>query len=219
MALRDVGADTLCISLDPFHAEYVPIGKALELAKICASIGFRFFLWQERFLGVMSGLDFTKVYSRDELEQLLSPRYVFDVARSYGLHFGGRAVNIETEYLRPRLVEEIADKEPCSSLLSGNHFHVDLNGNFVPPGCTGIIIPLDEVVNGIPSGKYPVLETLLSGGVAELLHYAKSLGFVADHRGYPSGCALCFAIRYWLSVNVPTPELDVEFYVESLRYY
>ena len=39
------GADTLCISVDPFHAEYIPAGHPLLLAEICRSAGFGYFLW------------------------------------------------------------------------------------------------------------------------------------------------------------------------------
>jgi len=90
-------------------------------------------------------------------------------------------------------------------------------GRYIPPGCTGIVIPLEEAVNGIPDGKYPVYETLLSGGIKGLLEYAGSKGFTTADDGYPSGCALCFHIRRWLCENAPAPELDHEFYVEAMK--
>ena len=91
-------------------------------------------------------------------------------------------------------------------------------GRFIPPGCTGIAIPLDEAVHGIPDDKYPVFEALLRGGSAGLLKYATEPGFKEDPQGYPSGCALCFHIRHWLCENAPSPELDPEHYSESMKY-
>jgi hypothetical protein len=92
-------------------------------------------------------------------------------------------------------------------------------GRYIPPGCTGIAILLEEAVHGIPDGKYPVLEVLLSGGAAELLRYAQGKGFMPDPEGYPSRCAFCIHIRHWLSENATSPELDAEHYRESLMYW
>ena len=209
------GADTLCISLDPFHAEFIPIELPLSLAESCVNAGFGYFLWQDRYLPAMARLDRSKTHSRTEMEELISPRYILETARSYGLHFGGRAICIEEEYFAHKPVSEILDDSPCRRLLSGGHFHVDMFGRYIPPGCTGIAIPLSEAVQGIPDGKYPVFEALLSGGSKSLLEYAESLGFVSNKDGYPSGCALCFHIRAWLCENALSPELDPEHYAHS----
>ena len=218
-ALAHAGTDTLCISTDPFHAEYVPPDLPIMLANICRSAGFGYFLWQERYLSVLPRLESGRTYTRAELERFISPRYVLETANSYGLHLGGRAVNIEAEYSARKAADTVADDRTCRNLLSGGHFHIDLYGRFIPPGCTGIAIPLDEAVHGIPDGKYPVLEVLISGGSMALLRYAEDRGFVAEEKGYPSGCALCFHIRHWLCENAPSPELDAEHYTESLKYY
>jgi len=215
--LLRAGAGTLCISLDPFHAEYVPIQLPLTLAEICHNVGFGYFLWQDRFLSSMKRLDRNKTHTRDEMEELISPNYVFDIAKSYGLHYGGRAVNIETEYMPHKPVSEIINDFPCKNLVSGGHFHVDMNGYYIPPGCTGFAIPLSEAVHGIPAGKYPVYEALLSGGIKGLLKYATSQGFTPNFDGYTSSCALCFFICSWLCDNAPSPELNPEHYIESLQ--
>jgi hypothetical protein len=152
------------------------------------------------------------------MEKFISPRYIPETANSYGIHFGGRAIGIEAEYSPNRPVSDIISDRSCRSLVSGQHFHVDMYGNYVPPGCTGIVIPLSEAVNGIPDGKYPVYEALLSSGTEGLLKYAAYKGFIADNKGYPSSCALCFHIRRWLTENAPSPELDPEHYIEALKY-
>ena len=214
--LLRAGAGTLCISLDPFHAEYVPVQLPLTLAEICHKVGFGYFLWQDRFLSAMRRLDRNKTHTRKEMEELVSPNYIFDIAKSYGLHYGGRAINIETEYMSYKPASEIINDFPCKNLVSGGHFHVDMNGCYIPPGCTGFAIPLNEAVHGIPAGKYPVYEALLSGGIKGLLKYATSQGFTPNYVGYTSSCALCFFICSWLCENAPSPELNPEHYIESL---
>jgi len=215
--LLNADAGTLCISLDPFHAEYVPIELPLSLAKACNDAGFGYFLWQERYLPAMARLDKSKAHNREEMETLISPRYIIDTAKSYSLHFGGRAIGIEAEYYPCKPASDVLNKRPCQRLLSGEHFHVDMHGQYIPPGCTGIAIPLSEAVHGIPDGKYPVFETLLAGGVERLLEYAVFKGFIVNDSGYPSGCALCFHIRHWLCENAPSPELDHEHYEQAMR--
>jgi len=213
------GADAFCISVDPFHAEYVPLELPLKLAETCRSVGFGYFFWQDRFLPMMAHLDKSKIHSREEMENLISPRYILETAKSYGIHLGGRAIGIEAEYSTNRPVQEIINNHLCRSLVSGSHFHVDMHGRYIPPGCTGIAIPLSEAVNGIPEGKYPVYETLLSGGTKSLLEYATKKGFTPNKDGYPSTCNLCFHIRCWLIENYPTPDLDLEHYVEAMKYW
>jgi hypothetical protein len=184
--LKHAGADTLCISSDSYHTEYIPPGLPLSLAEICRDTGFGHFLWQ--------------------------------TGRG-SLRFGGRALSIEAEHSPRKPVADIVSAQPCRGLLSGGHFHVDLYGSFIPPGCTGIAIPLEEAVRGIPEGKYPAFEALLSGGPAGLLRYAQALGFTPDPGGYPSGCAFCFRIRHWLCEHAPSPELDAEHHTEALMYW
>jgi len=217
--LRRAGADALCISVDPFHAEYIPLEFPIKLATTCQSVDFGYFLWQDRFLPAMASLDKSKTHSRKEMEKLISPRYILETTQKYGIHLGGRAIGIEKEFSIKKPIEDILNDQPCRSLVSGGHFHVDMHGRYIPPGCTGIAIPLSEAVNGIPDGEYPVYETLLTSGIKGLLKYAIKKGFTPNKNGYPSTCSFCFHIRHWLSMNAPSSELDPEHYVEALKYW
>jgi len=216
--LLKVGADTLCISLDPFHAEYVPYALPLKLAEICRQNKFGYFLWQERFLHMLTGTAADRPHKRSDLEKSISPDYVYETARSYGLGYGGRALNIELEYGEPKPLSDILSTKPCKNLASTNHFHVDLYGNFIPPGCTGIEIPLEIALKGIDEAVYPVFNALYNGGPASLSELAKSKGFVPEE-AYTSACAFCFFARKWLSENTDFPELNSAHYEASLSYY
>lgn len=214
------GVGTLCISFDPYHAEYIPTERPLFLAQMCQQAGIGFFLWQERFWPSLSQLDSSHTYSRKELEDTLSPKYIWDTAQNYSLHFGGRAINIEEEYVPKKDLREILDSTPCLNLLSTDHFHVDLHKQFIPPRCTGLHISLQEAVLGIPANHYFIIEALINGGISQLLRFALKYGFLPDKGGYPSKCSLCFHIRTWFSQQEQLfPELDSEHYTASLTYY
>ena len=218
------GADTLCISVDPFHAEYVPYGAPLALAKLCEKTGMNYFLWRQESLYDLSKLDSQKIHSRADMEKILSAGYIYKAARQYGTTYGGRAVNIEREFAGHFPAENFTGKKtPCRNLLSTGHFHVDLNGYFIPPGCTGIRIPLTEAIAGIQKGKYPVFEALYDGGISGLMEFALKHGFSAENaepknQGYPSKCNLCFYIRKFLSEK-DFVELDKEHYRQALKFY
>ncbi|MDR3147173.1 MAG: radical SAM protein [Treponema sp.] len=215
-SLRDLGAGALCISLDPYHAEYVPYGLPVKLAQLCDEEGLDYFLWKQQFFRPLAGLESSSVHSRDELEKHLRPDYISVTARDYGLRLGGRALNIEEEYGPSWPLAKLLDKAPaCPDLLSTGHFHVDLAGYFIPPGCTGLRLPLAELVDGIPPGRYPLFEALYEGGVQALLDLAR--GF-APEASYPSRCNLCFHIRAFLA-GKGYAELDGNHYEESLKYY
>ncbi|MCL2379069.1 MAG: radical SAM protein [Defluviitaleaceae bacterium] len=228
-ALTSAGADTLCISLDPFHAEYVPAALPIKLSEICRKEGFGYFVWQDKYRRTLSGLDTPQnIQTRADLERQLSANYILETAQAYGLRMGGRALSIEAEYGTPKQLEKIINtsqtpnattkKSPCQNLLASGHFHVDLYGQYIPPGCTGIVLPLEEAISGVPKGKYPAFDALLTGGVQALYDLAQSLGFKAA-ANYTSGCALCFHLRHWLSRQPGFPELDPEHYAASLTYY
>jgi hypothetical protein len=215
--LKALHAEALCISVDPFHAEYIPYALPLRLAALCDKIGMGYFLWKQQFLPALSRLDAAKTHSRPEMEALLGDAYISDAARLYGLRMGGRAVNIEREYAGTGEPADFTGSKPCGDLLSTGHFHVDADCRFIPPGCTGILIPLAEAVEGIPEGKYPVFEALYYGGTGALLEFARGQGF-APEKNYPSRCGFCFRIRAFLAGR-GFAELDADHYEESLKYY
>ena len=219
VALEKAGADTLCISVDPFHSEYVPYALPLRLANICRERRFGYFLWQDRFLSMMKQVSPGVAHDRASLEENISKDYIYRTATAYGIRIGGRAINIEMEYSTCKPMESLLHSTPCSDLVGTGHFHVDMYNQFIPPGCTGLVLPMAEVVRGIPAGKYPIYEALSQGGVAALYTLACSLDFIPDEEGYTSSCALCFFIRKYLSEKDIFAELCAEHYVESLKYY
>lgn len=217
--LRSLGVDTIMASVDPFHIEYVPLERPIRLVQALRRAGMDYFIWQDRFLERLLPLDMKKTHTREELSALLGDSYIEDTAREYGVKVNGRALAIAGAVYEKQSAEELADGEPCSSLLSGMHCHVDLYEKVIPSGCPGISIDMEDFFSRrLPEEKYPAAYRLYTGGVRALLEYAKELGFEPDEKGYATKCSLCCAIRAWLNDNHPSQEMAPDgFYREMAR--
>ena len=196
--LRQVGIDAFCISDDAYHAEFIDPALPERLAAVCQREGFGHFVWQTRL---------------------------------NGLRFNGRATKLEEAHFPKKSVEvllkESEARGSCRKLLSTNHFHVDMYGQFIPPGCTGIVLPLEEALNGTLhthasthhsdwqediNMRYPAFATLYNGGTAALYTQACKQGFIPCENGYPSVCNLCFHMRKFLCEHPGFEELDAAHY-------
>ncbi len=209
---------TLCISIDPFHAEYIPTQKPLALAAACDDAGVQYFLWQQQFLPQLRHAGVNDKQSRAQLESALGHDYIIHTAEHYGITMGGRAVNIGHEFYHKKDIASLLDGKPCSRVTSTDHYHIDMYGRFIPPGCTGIAVPLTDALDGT-SGRYIVWESLSRGGVRALYDLATAEGYTAQAGGYTSKCDFCFDMRCWLAQTGDYPELDAEHYQESLKHY
>jgi hypothetical protein len=95
---------------------------------------------------------------------------------------------------------EAASRAPCHQrLVNTTHFHVDLEGNYVPGLCGGIVLPLSLVPGTIPHGRFPVLDRLHDEGLSSLVTWAvDEHGFTPLDSGYSGACDLCTHVRIHL---------------------
>ena len=199
--LRDVvnaGGECVMVSADPFHVEFVPFWKPQRLIELLVKIGISHFVWQERYLPMLRKLNPQKTYNAKELQTTFGYDVIEKCAREYGMGFNGRALNLLRKFGERRAADKLATHESCASLRNASHFHVDFLGRYVPPGCTGMGILIEDIDKPIDCSKYPVMSRLFGGGVGELLEYARNLGYVSNDNGYVSKCELCFDIRKFL---------------------
>jgi len=210
------GVTSVMISADPFHIEFVPLERVLNLARHLDREGFDYFIWQERFLRRLMKLDSSRTYSREELEKELGKDYIADTAREYGLGMNGRALGIASDIYEKQPAEAFLASPSCRKILQPHHCHFDLYGNAVPSGCSGLSAQVrDYLDENITEAKYPVMARLVKKGVGALYEYASGLGFVPDADGYPTKCAFCYAMRSYLVKHAPSRDLSPEcFYNE-----
>lgn len=212
--IRDLGAPIM-VSVDPFHAEFVPIGRPLKLIRLLSQMNWDFFVWQERYISRLAPLNPEKRATQAELRAILGENYLMDAAREYGLSANGRALTILRKNLPLRPAAAFLKGKPCK-ILDGRHCHIDHYGNFVPPGCPGIAIELGDLAGGaLDPAKYPVATRLAEGGLAALYEYARAHGFAPAE--YVSGCDLCYAIREYLERTSPSRDIHPPCFYKSMR--
>ena len=196
--LRMAGCRTVMVSVCPFHMEFVPLEKVDGVLAACRRTGMNYFVWQEQYYRELSEFDKSRTHSHRELRAEYGEDYIYSAAGRYGLTLNGRALASLKKYLPAFPAEKIAaEAGPCTELESGSHFHFDLYGNFIPPGCVGLSLPAEVLGTGEErnSRKYPIFSMLREKGVPALFEEAEERGFSPNPDGYVSKCDLCLGIR------------------------
>lgn len=214
------GCRVLLVSMSPFHNACVPLSRTRVLLEAARKVGMSVLPWVAEFLPDLAGLDPARTHELAEYEDRFGPGYLAGVPDRYWIHPGGRAGGF-LGTIRPRLTAgEVLAREPgtCATELSDTrHFHLDLNGQYVPGLCAGLAIRGDDLGAPLDPEVYPILTTLGEQGVAGLYEYATALeGFVPRTSGYVGKCDLCDDIRGHLVRNgwFASAELEpMEFYL------
>ena len=103
------------------------------------------------------------------------------------------------------------------SLSDTTHFHVDLEGRYIPGLCAGLAFGVEELGSPLPAGKYLLLERLAATGIQGLYDLAREVhGYQTSRETYLSHCDLCTDIRRHLVQrnNTDFPELSPEEFYE-----
>ena len=199
--LDQAGMETLGISADPYHQQFVPIERCRLLARVAEEV---------------LGTGRVQVRWRDWLDEGrdtsdLSPSARRELFAEYALRgrerLCGRAAQCVASDLPHKPPEDFADT-PCRNfLLRGRHVHVAPGGMVMPGTCAGILlgrIGPDGSVSRLWQSltddlqSRPILAALAQSGPVGLLERAKALGF-APRPGYAGKCHLCWDIRRFLA--------------------
>jgi len=190
------GGDCIMVSADPFHIEFIPFWKPQKLLRLLQDMGISHFVWQERYWPLLEQLDPGKTYDNHALCDIFGYDLQHRCAKEYGMRFHGRALNLLRKCGEKKAITTLPG--PCTELHNTSHFHVDFLGRYIPPGCTGMGILLEDMWKELDPASYPVLSRLFARGLRGLLPYAQELGYRLDPEGYVSKCELCFETRKYL---------------------
>jgi hypothetical protein len=219
--LKERGCSTVMVSVCPFHNEFIPLVKMEGVIEACQETNMGLFLWQEQYYRHLSALDKNKTHSFEELEEIWGRNYFLKAGKRFGLTMNGRALVSYRPYLPSKRAAEIIKENPqgCEELERTSHFHLDLDGNFIPPGCVGITVAHEDLGEELNPENYPHFLALRNSGVGELFDLVKNKGFKEKESGYASKCDLCEDMRrYLLDQGLSQKTKDIgpaEYYTHS----
>lgn len=220
--LRAAGADTLLVSISPFHNETVPLARIRGVLSACRRAGVGAFPWVEGFLPDLAAFEEEQPHRLEEYLDRFGEDYLQRIPSRYWVSLRGRALQTYRPYMRQQPVEELAGhQEPCRSLRDTSHFHLDLHGNYIPGLCTGLAVTAEDLGRPVDPTKYPFLARLLAGGPAALLETAREEYGFQPAKTYASACDLCQQLRTYLvlEAGVESPDLSpAGFYRELAEY-
>jgi hypothetical protein len=196
--LQAHGLKTILLSVDPFHSASVPLSCVDNALAACDRLGIHAFTWRMEFAEDIRKLGAEATHSMADYESEFGPGYFTDVMKRYGLVFGGRMAETFAGRMPRRPACELATQpSPCGRLADTNHFHVDLNGLYIPGLCTGLAIRLEDI--SAPGDAGMLTAMLHEGGITALHTWAcDEHNFRPDAAGYVNACHLCLDIRTFL---------------------
>jgi len=209
--LMQHGVDTLLISIDPYHNEYIPFWKVKGLMKACSKVNMGVFPWLMEFWEDLNAFDDRKPHSLQEYAEVFGQNYLLKLAERYGINLKGRAMETYRTMMKREPFEQILRRTvPCRLLSGVHHFHVDLYGNFIPQSCPGLSVNLRELYQGADPDKYPVLYSLESVGIRGLVELAVEKYGYKPKDEYAGKCDLCYDIRRYLvlELGLELPDLQ-----------
>lgn len=197
--LDRAGMETLGISADPYHQQFVPIDRCRLAAKVAGEV-----LGEDRVQvrwrdWLAEGFDTDKITPVERSD--LFARYA-DGGRD---RLNGRAADLLAPHLPAKEMEAFKGNHCREPLLRGRHVHIDPAGQVMPGVCAGISLG-DASKCSIPElwhrlvrdhSSRPVVGTLAREGPFGLAQEAICQGFAPGR--YAGKCHLCWSVRRFLA--------------------
>ena len=200
--LHAAGLQTLLVSISPFHNARIPFARVRGVIAACRETGVQVFPWVNAFVRDLDRLGADATHEMAAFEAAFGRDYLARIPDRYWIHLGGRALETFRGVYRGCPATEVLEESPrsCARALSDTtHFHIDLEGRYIPGLCAGLAFAMEDLGNALPSGKYPLLERLASTGIRGLYELARQdFDFVPVRDSYLNHCDLCTDIRRYL---------------------
>jgi len=168
----------------------------------CRATGVGVFPWITEFYNDIDRFPDDMPHPFSEYVAAYGKNYLKHVVSTYWIHPGGRALTSFRHLFAPKKTAGLAtDHTPCNELTNTSHFHLDLNGNYIPGLCSGFQVHYRDLGSALPADRYPFLHVLYQKGIKEFYHIATAeYGFVPQET-YSSKCHLCLDIRRFLVIE------------------
>ncbi|MDZ7263886.1 MAG: radical SAM protein [candidate division KSB1 bacterium] len=201
--LRESGLPAILISVSPFHNEFIPFEKTDRAIRLAREI------YGPYNVLIYTGFFYSQLQDFNPQESMPFNNYLHTVGseaaadsfiQHYGLIPNGRAASKLNFLFQKQPARAFFDQNCLAELSNPEHIHIDPYGNYIAQFCTGISLgksgDLGQLFGGIPLQTRPLLDMLVTSGVAGLLKFAQDqFDFQPNPEGYIAKCHLCQDIR------------------------
>jgi len=198
--LAQSGLECVLVSLSPFLAEFVPLARTKALIAAAEKVLPKgAFVWMPRFLEDLADVDPSRPIDLDRFLEERGDDYAQQLGFRYALVPGGKAGRFLHGHGQQIPFEQLLHPSPpCRARLEDtSHFHVDLDGMYIPGLCAGLRVPFAEVGRELHLERYPVLAAVAQNDLEGLIDLAREAGWEPDAT-YASSCDMCVHIRQYL---------------------
>ena len=195
--LKEKGLNSLLVSISPFHNRHIPLARVKGVMAACRRAGVGVFPWIPDFYDELEALGDERPHAPEEFAAAYGRDYWTRIPQRYWIHLGGRAASTFARIfpLEPLSLILSRNRGGCRELVDVSHFHVDLDGRYIPGLCAGLGLKIEDIGGPLTPEKYPLFNLLCQSGVGGLLEMArKDFGF-EPAASYLNKCGLCLDIR------------------------
>lgn len=194
------GMKSLKISCDPFHAEFIDIGRIRLLVEIAGKIlsPERVLVrWQEH---LDNPIDMKSLNHQQKIDVFARE------LKNHPFSFTGKASTELAKYFSDKTAENFAQNTCKSYLLSSKGVHIDPFGNIFNGVCSGMIIgnvnkiSLDKLWDSTNWPKMDFFKRIFESGPTALMKEAEDMGYL-QLDNYASKCHICTDLRQFFFDN------------------
>lgn len=194
------GMKTLKISCDPFHSEFIDIGRIKLLVKIAEKIlsPKRVLIrWREH---LDNPIDMNKLTHQQKIDVFAQE------LKTHPFSFMGKASTELAEYFSDKSLSKFAKQNCKSYLLSSKGIHIDPFGNVFNGVCSGMAIgnvnqiSIDKLWDSVNWPKMDFFKTLFEFGPAAFIQEASKMGYRQLDK-YAGKCHICTDLRQFFFDN------------------
>lgn len=201
--LRESGLPAILISVSPFHNEFIPFERTERAISIAREIygPYNVLIYTAYFYDQLQDYNpQTKIPFNRYLNTIGHEQAAQSFIEQYGLVPCGRAASRLNFLYQKKPATAFFDNNCFQEMTNPEHIHIDPYGNYIASLCAGISLgdarQLGNIYQGIDLQQRPILEILVTSGVAGLLKLAQDqFDYPVLPEGYIAKCHLCQDIR------------------------
>jgi hypothetical protein len=204
--LKTAGLNTINISVDAFHLQYIPLEYPINAALASLKAGIENITWN---VAVIDSINATNEYGKKTAQILKSLQPIGLEAGTVRIVPAGRAIQNLRQYLTPTSLYGPCEEEP----LEGNTLTNPESITIEPSGSADICwnlpignakrVPLKRLITEYDWRRNPITRILVEEGPVGLLKLPEARDYEFQEERYINKCHLCTEIRKILRLDYP----------------